>query len=407
MFNTDRFRKCFLTTFDHDGKFYSGVFNENFAFSIPNSKQYCVWEYRDWMKSLEPIILEIYAKGQPVEKMCPPDLMYRWNEARDMMAAHLNAVNQAGINLREVSLDKLVPQRVLEEYGFCKNIILQDVEEKVEKPSNYKLFVDVFQMFAQIRQQQLSLDFSRVDYFSISKTSRTFYKSLKKAPSFIDYDIFSSKTMRLTTRKDSFPFLRFDKELRSVLVPSNDLLIEFDYNAADIRTLLYLQGIEQPEGDVHLYNKSAFFPSLKREEVKQKFFSWLYNPKAKSDFDKIYDKKKLLSKFWDGKMVSTSWKESIEADAYHALNYLIQADSSYVFLKKAVEVWKYLNEHKLKTKIAGLIYDAILLDVAADEREHIHVLYEMCQNTEFGRYKVNFRYGKDYGLMRTIRDEAK
>ena len=43
---------------------------------------------------------------------------------------------------------------------------------------------------------------------------------------------------------------------------SNDWFVEFDYNGAEIRTLLSLAGKEQPEEDIHEFHMSNIYKNI-------------------------------------------------------------------------------------------------------------------------------------------------
>ena len=82
---------------------------------------------------------------------------------------------------------------------------------------------------------------------------------------------FGTKTGRLTTKKSSFPILTLDSTFRSVIKPQNDWLVELDFNAAELRTLLSLAGKEQPKEDIHDWNMKTVLKRAKsREDAKKK-----------------------------------------------------------------------------------------------------------------------------------------
>ncbi len=94
-----------------------------------------------------------------------------------------------------------------------------------------------------------------------------------KTEPYIKYNPFGTKTGRLTTQKNSFPILTMDKKFRKILKPQNKWFVEFDYNAAEIRVLLGLLGVDQPHIDIHDYNAYELFDGkLTREESKKRIF---------------------------------------------------------------------------------------------------------------------------------------
>ena len=87
------------------------------------------------------------------------------------------------------------------------------------------------------------------------------------------YNQFGTVTGRLTVTSNSFPIMNLDKSFRSILKPNNDLFVEFDYNAAELRTILSLSDQQQPEEDIHQWNiKKVFKQDMTRDEAKRKIF---------------------------------------------------------------------------------------------------------------------------------------
>jgi DNA polymerase I-like protein with 3'-5' exonuclease and polymerase domains len=111
-----------------------------------------------------------------------------------------------------------------------------------------------------------------------------------------------------------------------------------------------------------------------------------------------YDKKKVLSKFYKEGVVSTSFGRTISSDDFHALNYLIQSTSSDNFLDRASAIQRYCKG--LKTNVAFLVHDSIVLDVPFSEKQRIKEIVEIFENTKLGKFKVNINVGKNLGELK-------
>ena len=91
------------------------------------------------------------------------------------------------------------------------------------------------------------------------------YEQFGESTPYVDYDIFGTITGRMTTKRGSFPALNLKRELKKHVRPNNDVFLELDFNAAEIRTMLALQGHEQPEEDIHEWNiKNVFKKDLSK-----------------------------------------------------------------------------------------------------------------------------------------------
>ena len=65
-------------------------------------------------------------------------------------------------------------------------------------------------------------------------------------------------------------FLTMDRKYRRVIEPTNDFFVELDFNAAELRTLIALQGKNQPAEDIHEWNvKNVYRGLVTREEAKK------------------------------------------------------------------------------------------------------------------------------------------
>ena len=204
------------------------------------------------------------------------------------------------------------------------------------------------------------------------------------------------------TEPNSFPILTLNKICRASLEPKNDFFVEFDFNAAELRTLLALQGQEQPKEDLHDWNARNVYRSLlTREEAKKRIFAWLYNP-ASRDFlsNRAYKRDEIINKYYDGHYVNTIFGRKIQSDSYHALNYIIQSTTSDILLRQMIKIHKALKNKK--TSISFSMHDSLVLDFSLDDKEIFKELAEQFSATELGKFKTNISIGKTFGNMEQI-----
>ena len=194
-----------------------------------------------------------------------------------------------------------------------------------------------------------------------------------------------------------------DKNYRKILKPNNDWFIEFDFNAAELRVLLGLLGKEQPQEDLHEWNKKNVYKDLiTREEAKKRIFAWLYNPESQDRLSsKTYDRERLLEKYWDGFKVDTIYNRTIESDKHHALNYLVQSTAADLFLRQATAVRSLLKNKK--SYIAFMLHDSIVVDFSEEDMREIRTIKEKFGETKLGNFLVSVSAGKDFGSLQRIK----
>tara|TARA_R110000751_G_scaffold15216_4_gene49097 strand:- start:468 stop:1394 length:927 start_codon:yes stop_codon:yes gene_type:complete len=296
----------------------------------------------------------------------------------------------------------LVPQRFLLEYCEVKNKITDHIVKTYKKPANYNFMRSLAEFTYDIRQNSVNLDYSAIARNSHQLKTRNFIKKSKYIKPYINYNMYGTKTGRMTTRKGYFPILTLDGEYRSILKPKNNYFVELDYNAAELRVLLGLSGNSQPQEDIHQWNIDNIYRGIgTRDEAKKRIFAWLYNPQSKDYLSsRFYDREDVLKKYWDGQVVVTPKNRIIQADKHHALNYLIQSTTSDVVLSRAFKIANKLKDKK--SFISFTLHDSIVIDFKDSERELIGEMLEIFSDTPFGNFKVNLSAGKSYGQMGRI-----
>jgi len=359
------------------------------------------WKFAKNLPS-ETEYAHLYCAGKTLSDVCPDFLQNEWGQSSNKLKAYLNSFMQAKIDLNQHCFYDLVPEHFLLDFYKVKSEITNHVIRNYHKPKNYDFLLELSGEVEKIKNRPLDINISKLNEHKHSIVTRNFLKKLKKTKSYIDYNIFGTKTGRLTTKPGSFPILTLNKEYRNILKPNNDLYVELDFNAAELRTLLALMGKEQPKEDIHEWNAKNIFHGLQsRKEAKERIFAWLYNPESKDHLaNRAYDKTSVKEKYWDGKIVTTPYDRQIEADEFHALNYLIQSTTSDLVLRQMIKIANLLEDKK--SYIAFVIHDSIVIDFAEEDKELIPDIITAFKKTDFGEYRASVHTGKSFGELKKI-----
>ena len=244
------------------------------------------------------------------------------------------------------------------------------------------------------------MDLKNINYFN--NKIRNGISKVKNCNTKIIYNPWGTVTGRLTTEKNSFPILTLNKELRSLIKPQNDVFVEFDFNAAELRVLLGLLEQEQPKEDIHTWiSKNIFNDTFNREQTKKKVFSWLYNPKAQNKkLNEYLNRDKIYEENFVSGYVHTPYGRVIPVEKDKAVNYLIQSTSSDMLLTSAMNISRELSDKK--SFVSFCIHDSVVLDISTEEKNLIEELAKKFSGTKFGNLKVNLSIGKDFGNMRKV-----
>ena len=360
------------------------------------------WKYSSHLDLPSVEYANLYCGGKSIAEVVPDSKRDNWELLNNKLQAYLRACNTAKVDLEENCFFDIVPEKFLLQYCEMRNDVTKHVILNNKKPANYDFLLELVKFLSKLRHQHLKLDLTPLSKLVALPRTRILYKRLMKRSShYIEYDPFKSKTGRLTTTKLSFPILTLDRNYRSIIKPQNDFFVELDFNAAELRTLLALSGREQPKTDIHDWNAKNIYRSsvLSRDAAKKRIFAWLYNPNSK-DFlpSDVYDREKVLVKYFDGSTVTTVFDRNIPADNHHALNYIIQSTTSDLFLKRALEIDKILCSQS--SNIAFLLHDSLVIDFAKKDMGLLNNIINTFSDTDLGSYVTNVSVGRDYGNMK-------
>ena len=185
----------------------------------------------------------------------------------------------------------------------------------------------------------------------------------------------------------------------------NDILVELDFNGAELRTLLALSGKDQPTGDVHDWNVCNVFDNrVDRDEAKVLFFSWLYGSKSDNLKEWIrplglaYETRQLKRAYFDNGLIVTPYGRKLECSDRLFVNYLIQSTTADLCYEQFVKIWSLLQDSG--SEVAFVLHDAIVVDLKLEDKPMIEQMAKAMSQTRFGKYSVNVNIGRNFKDMR-------
>lgn len=359
------------------------------------------WRYTPGVGGQGIQYANLYFGNNDVGSACGnPQIKEEWENISSKLKCFLRSFKESKVDLAENCFFDLVPERFLLKFCEVKNRITEHVFEKHSKPENYDFLLTVDKMISEIKYRKLKIDVNSIGDHDFK--SRQWKRKLLKTMPYVKYNLFGTKTGRLSTIKNSFPILTLPKKFRKVIKPQNNFFLELDYNAAELRTLLALSGEKQPSQDIHQWNvENVYHGSLTREEAKQRIFAWLYNPNSRDRLSsRVYSRSHVLRNHWNGNQVQTIYNREIEADKHHALNYIIQSTTSDLFLHQMIRVNNLLKGKK--SFISFSIHDSLVIDFDETDIQLIPEIKEVFSDTSLGVFKTSVFKGSNYGEMKCI-----
>ena len=371
------------------------IFDEN---NFPESfAEMRTWRYSGFLNDNSIEYAWLLAGGKTLKECCPEHFTNDLNRFEKKMNAYKKAFELARINFREHCFYDSVPHDFLVSFLELKNQITLYVFETNEKTPLYDHLFKVEKLLYKIRYQDLNINNQNARGLFTSSRNRSAAQKLLKGPKHVDYNIFGTRTGRLSTYVGSFPILTMPKDLRVLVKPHNDWFISLDYNGAEARTVLGLLGEKQPAVDVHEWNVDNVFRNKgveSREAAKTFFFSWLYNPDSNKIEESFYDRDSLLKQYYDEGTIRTIFGRNIEVEERKAVNYIVQSTTADLVNDRAVAIDEFLDGKR--TFVSHIVHDEIVLDMPDEERYLIPEIKEIFSNNKLDVFVTNLKAGKDY-----------
>lgn len=358
------------------------------------------WNYSSGLENLDIEFLSLYVEGKKIEEVCPEHLKQEWQKQKTRLKAFHSSFVEAKISLEDNCFFDLVPKQFLLELCEIKCKIIDYVFENYKKPDNYDFLLQVEKMLDTISTRKLNIDFNWLKQQKHEVRARSLLKRMSNVSNNIVYNLYGSKTGRLTTMANTFPILNLDSKYREMLKPTNDLFVELDYNSAEARVILGLAGIEQPKEDIHSWNAKRL--SLTREEAKTEFFAWLYGSKQvnSQNYNNIFKVDNVLERYYKNEFITNFYNRKIKSDQFHSMNYLVQSTANDLVLRQILKINQILK-HK-KSFISFIVHDSVVIDLAKEDSPLIKNIVEQFSKTDLGTFPVNLSAGKNYGNLRKI-----
>ncbi|HAI44394.1 MAG TPA: hypothetical protein DCM40_42985 [Maribacter sp.] len=362
----------------------TGVFVENsflfnnFDNTIKQAK--LAWKHSPVFDDEKIEYLYVYLKGNDLSPYAFDSEMYE--EYKLKMESHAKAAKVAKVQLEDLCFFDIIPEHQLLKWFSIRGQCMNKLHRAKSRPTDYSILHKAHVLATEISHNKIKFgtEFGRVRY-----------------------NIFGSATGRLTTLKNSVPVLTLKKEQRSQLTPNNDMFLDLDINAAELRTLLALSGQEQPDIDLHEWNASELFnSSLSRSEAKQRMFAWLYNPVAIDEsLEQCYNREIFRDFFSaEDQLVTTPFGRKLYVEEKKAQNYLLQSTTSDIVIENAYKIMKLLKNRR--SNIAFTLHDSVILDFAKEDHDLVREIKETFETNRYGRFLSTIKIGKNFGEMRDL-----
>ncbi|MCX8008824.1 MAG: hypothetical protein N3A54_03935 [Patescibacteria group bacterium] len=267
---------------------------------------------------------------------------------------------QSSENKRRILLSKSSVKNMFRVFcGLCEDYI-----QGLQYPENYDLL---------LFERSFIEDVSRRD-IKVSEDAPDDLKGKR-----ILYNMYRSKTGRLTCERDSFPILNLSSEKRHFVVPHNDFFGIYDQVSADFR--IFLQIFDKKSGIDKAVEKELYgnLEGEERQKKKQEIYSLLYsksyhdyfhNIKLKETCDSLIEEEDVNFVY-----IKTPLKRRLKIEKERGVDfsiitpYVIQSTTSDLVFYALKNIQKIMQGKK--SFVMGTIHDSFIVDWDKKEYEEL------------------------------------
>ena len=207
------------------------VFANGKIYTNPNLKLTKTWSYTPNLDNGDVEYAQFRCAGLTIDEVCPAHLIDKWETTKEQVKSHCRACIESRIDITGGKFYNFLPEAVLLRYLQTKNEITQYVFDHYPKPSKYQFLYELQKVLFNIEARRVNLDLAPLRSKRHDFRTNQFYNKIKRLKPYVRYNLFGTKTGRLTTKKGSFPILTMDKNYRQIMVPQNDNFVELKYKS--------------------------------------------------------------------------------------------------------------------------------------------------------------------------------
>ena len=257
----------------------------------------------------------------------------------------------------------------------------------------------------------LTFDMSSKSIKKLIKSYEEYITKIRRHGSRIypNYYALSVVTGRLGFFEEFNPMV-LPKEIRALIVPSNDLILSLDAKSAEPHMVFELSDTELEHDDIYEgIMETMGEESMDRDRAKSLWFNFVYgngSVKQSTDMKRMDRSFPEISSFIR-KLVMRSKKEmlmysyfgrrlpKVEGNDYKIVNYYIQSTFSDFFQLIVNRISKELEKQSLKSKVLCTIHDEFMLDVKEKELDVIidvvqSSIVDECERSGFDKDVIQF-----------------
>ena len=298
-------------------------------------------------------------------------------------------------------LNEIIPLTKHKEY--CDRVF-EKMRDSFDTVSESVYHSDVTKAFSSIEKHGVKVSDDVCDIFDESVRNH-----ISDGKLYSQYNLWTS-TGRPSNSFGSVNFAALPPEKRGAIIPYNDALVEFDFDAYHLRLIGEL--VDYKFGKESVHEHLAKFYGSSYEESKQISFKLLYGGitdeirKKVPFFDKVQDYINLKwSEFNERNSVSTdiyyrriSMSNINDMNRNKLFNYLIQAMETERNIKRILAVQDYLNDKETKLVLYG--YDSFLFDFK--KHDGVDTLTDIKNILEDNDYPTKIKMGYTYSSINDI-----